>query len=61
MIENGSDLLFHSWLSLALLSTACCHNPGLSRAELSNLDRYYYRKITTTLPIAALEKFPKGM
>ena len=22
-----------------------CHNPGLSRVELSNLDRYYYRKI----------------
>ena len=25
-----------------------CHNPELIRAELSNLDRYYYRKITTT-------------
>ena len=27
-----------------------CHNPGQSRAELSNLGRYYYRKIATTPP-----------
>ena len=27
-----------------------CHNPRPSRAELSNLDTYYYPKITTTPP-----------